>query len=135
MSRYTSSPLCPDSRGSALSIRPAHHAASCCKVCGVTVQVWGSDSWSEHTHSATAWDTMGHVSSPQTMAQFLHNTCMFVLFLPFTLGSALKSHFCDLTEKTEVIGLSDLMTLFIDLGSLYRTYPNPNPNPRGRKEH
>jgi hypothetical protein len=28
------------------------------------------------------------------------------------LGSALKSHFCDLTGKTEVIGLSDLMTFY-----------------------
>jgi hypothetical protein len=35
------------------------------------------------------------------------------------LGSAPKSHFCDLTGKTEVIGLSDLMDLFIDLGCLY----------------
>jgi hypothetical protein len=35
------------------------------------------------------------------------------------LGSAPKSHFCDLTGKTDVIGLSDLMTLFIDLGCLY----------------
>jgi hypothetical protein len=32
-------------------------------------------------------------------------------------GSAPKSRFCDLTGKTEVIGLSDLMTLFIDLGA------------------
>jgi hypothetical protein len=31
------------------------------------------------------------------------------------LDSAPKSHFCDLAGKTEVIGLSDLMTLFIDL--------------------
>jgi hypothetical protein len=35
------------------------------------------------------------------------------------LGSAPKSHFCDLTGKTEVIRLSDLMALFIDLGCLY----------------
>jgi hypothetical protein len=39
------------------------------------------------------------------------------------LGSAPKSHFCDLTGKIEVIGLlvirPDLMTLFIDLGCLY----------------
>jgi hypothetical protein len=35
------------------------------------------------------------------------------------LGSAPKSHFCDLTRKTEVIGLSDLMTLCIDLGCFY----------------
>jgi hypothetical protein len=35
------------------------------------------------------------------------------------LGSAPKSHFCDLTGKTEVIGLSNLMSLFIDLGCLY----------------
>jgi hypothetical protein len=35
------------------------------------------------------------------------------------LGLSPKSHFCDLTGKTEVIGLSDLMTLFIDLGCLY----------------
>jgi hypothetical protein len=35
------------------------------------------------------------------------------------LGSAPKSHFCDLTGKTEGIGLSDLMTLFIDLACLY----------------
>jgi hypothetical protein len=35
------------------------------------------------------------------------------------LGSAPKSHLCDWTRKTEVIGLSDLMTLFIDLGCLY----------------
>jgi hypothetical protein len=32
------------------------------------------------------------------------------------LGSAQKSHYCNLTGKTEVIDLSDLMTLFIDLG-------------------
>jgi hypothetical protein len=31
-------------------------------------------------------------------------------------GSAPKSHFCDLTGKTEMIGLSGLRTLFIDLG-------------------
>jgi hypothetical protein len=30
------------------------------------------------------------------------------------LGSASILHFCDLTGKTEVIGLPDLMTLFID---------------------
>jgi hypothetical protein len=35
------------------------------------------------------------------------------------LDSAPKSHFCDLRRKTEVIGLFDLMTLFIDLGCLY----------------
>jgi hypothetical protein len=35
------------------------------------------------------------------------------------LSSAPKSHFCDLTGKTEVIGLSVLMTLSIDLGCLY----------------
>jgi hypothetical protein len=35
------------------------------------------------------------------------------------LGSATKSHIYDLTGKTEVIGLSDLMTLFINLGCLY----------------
>jgi hypothetical protein len=32
------------------------------------------------------------------------------------LGSAPKSHFCDLTGKTDVIFLSDLMAHFIDLG-------------------
>jgi hypothetical protein len=32
------------------------------------------------------------------------------------LDSALKSHFCDLTGETEVIGLFDLLTLFTDLG-------------------
>jgi hypothetical protein len=30
-----------------------------------------------------------------------------------------KYHFCDLTGKTEVIGLSDRITLFIDLVRLY----------------
>jgi hypothetical protein len=35
------------------------------------------------------------------------------------LGLAPKLYFCDLTEKTEVIGLSDLLTLFINLGCLY----------------
>jgi hypothetical protein len=35
------------------------------------------------------------------------------------LGSAPKSHFCDLTEKTEAIGLSDLYDTFIDLGCFY----------------
>jgi hypothetical protein len=35
------------------------------------------------------------------------------------LGSAPKSHFCDLTGKTEVVGLPDLMTLFIDLECFY----------------
>jgi hypothetical protein len=34
------------------------------------------------------------------------------------LGSAPKSHFCDLTGKTEVIDLSDLMTFLIDLWCL-----------------
>jgi hypothetical protein len=32
------------------------------------------------------------------------------------LGSAPKTHFCDLTGKTEVIGLSDLMTLSLTWG-------------------
>jgi hypothetical protein len=59
--------------------------------------------------------------------------CLFVCFVvcvffyPFPadvankrhLGSAPKSHFFDLTRKTKVIGLSDLMTLFIDLVCLY----------------
>jgi hypothetical protein len=48
-------------------------------------------------------------------------------FNPFTaevaimrlLGSAPKSHLCDQTRRSEVTGLSDLMTLFIDLGCLY----------------
>jgi hypothetical protein len=35
------------------------------------------------------------------------------------LGSTPKSHFYDLTGKIEVIVLSDLMTLFIDLRCLY----------------
>jgi hypothetical protein len=35
------------------------------------------------------------------------------------LDSAPKSHFCDLAGNTEVFGLSDLMTLFVDLGCLY----------------
>jgi hypothetical protein len=35
------------------------------------------------------------------------------------LGSAPKSHFCDLTGKTQVTGLSNLMTVFIDLGCLH----------------
>jgi hypothetical protein len=51
----------------------------------------------------------------------------FKIFNPFPadvankrhLDSAPKSHFCDLTGKTEVIGLPGLMTLFIDLGCLY----------------
>jgi hypothetical protein len=32
------------------------------------------------------------------------------------LGSAPKSHLCDQTRRSKVTGLSDLMTLFIDLG-------------------
>jgi hypothetical protein len=35
------------------------------------------------------------------------------------LGSAPKPHFFPMTGNTEAIGLSDLMTLFIDLGCLY----------------
>jgi hypothetical protein len=49
-----------------------------------------------------------------------------ILFNPFTaevaimrlLGSALKSHLCDQRRRSKVTGLSDLMTLFIDLGCL-----------------
>jgi hypothetical protein len=35
------------------------------------------------------------------------------------LGSASKSHLCDQRRRSKVTGLSDLMTLFIDLGCLY----------------
>jgi hypothetical protein len=35
------------------------------------------------------------------------------------LGSAPKSHLCDQKMRSKVTGLSDLMTLFIDLGCLY----------------
>jgi hypothetical protein len=35
------------------------------------------------------------------------------------LGSAPKSHLCDQKRRSKVTGLSDLMTLFIDLGCLY----------------
>jgi hypothetical protein len=35
------------------------------------------------------------------------------------LGSAPKSHLCDQRGRSKVTGLSDLMTLFIDLGCLY----------------
>jgi hypothetical protein len=48
-------------------------------------------------------------------------------FNPFTAevaimrlpGSVPKSHLCDQRRKSKVTGLSDLMTLFIDLGCLY----------------
>jgi hypothetical protein len=55
--------------------------------------------------------------------------CFYILlfFNPFTaevaimrlLGSAPKSHLCDQKRRSKVTGLSDLMTLFIDLGCLY----------------
>jgi hypothetical protein len=35
------------------------------------------------------------------------------------LGSAPKSHLCDQRRRSKVTGLSDLMTLFIDLGCFY----------------
>jgi hypothetical protein len=35
------------------------------------------------------------------------------------LGSAPMSHLCDQERRSTVTGLSDLMTLFIDLGCLY----------------
>jgi hypothetical protein len=35
------------------------------------------------------------------------------------LGSAPKSHLCDQRRRSKVTGLSDLMTLFIDLGCLH----------------
>jgi hypothetical protein len=35
------------------------------------------------------------------------------------LGSAPKSHLCDQRSRSKVTGLSDLMTLFVDLGCLY----------------
>jgi hypothetical protein len=35
------------------------------------------------------------------------------------LGSAPKSHLCDQKRRSKVTGLSDLITLFIDLGCLY----------------
>jgi hypothetical protein len=49
------------------------------------------------------------------------------LFNPFTaevaimrlLGSAPRSHLCDQKRRSRVTGLSDLMTLFIDLACLY----------------
>jgi hypothetical protein len=56
-----------------------------------------------------------------TCSDFMHAVLLLTLSLPmFTnkrhLGSAPKSHFCDLTGKTEVIDLSDLMTLFLTWG-------------------
>jgi hypothetical protein len=51
------------------------------------------------------------------------------------LGSAPKSHFCDLTGITEVIGLSDLITLFIDLGCLYRKKTQRAFNVFKKKKH
>jgi hypothetical protein len=35
------------------------------------------------------------------------------------LSSAPKSHLCDQRRRSKMTGLSDLMTLFIDLGRLY----------------
>jgi hypothetical protein len=53
--------------------------------------------------------------------------CIKVWINPFTaevaimrlLGSAPKSHFCDQRRRNKVTGLSDIMTLLIDLGCLY----------------
>jgi hypothetical protein len=50
-----------------------------------------------------------------------------IFFNPFTaevaimrlLGSAPKSHLCDQRRRSKVTGLSNLMTLFIDLGCFY----------------
>jgi hypothetical protein len=77
---------------------------------------WGSKGWTQNAAL--------HQCCPPGM-HFL--SWYFYLFNPFPvdvankrhLGSAPKSHFCDLTGKAEVIGLSDLMTLFIDPGCLY----------------
>jgi hypothetical protein len=46
-----------------------------------------------------------------------------IVYLPFSIEffftlSLPMSRLCDWTGKTEVIGLSDLMTLFFDLGCL-----------------
>jgi hypothetical protein len=57
----------------------------------------------------------------------LSNLNLNFLFNPFTaefaimqlLGSAPMSHLCDQRRRSKVTGLSDLMTLFIDLGCLY----------------
>jgi hypothetical protein len=64
------------------------------------------------------------------MGVLLLLTCTSIVihvFNPFTaevaimrlLGSAPKSHLCDQRRRSKVTGLSDLVTLFIDLGCLY----------------
>jgi hypothetical protein len=76
------------------------------------------------------WGSMSEVSSFFSHLQ-LNSTQLKFYWLQSTnplptnvtikwhLGSVPKSHFCDFTGKTREIGLSDLMTLFIDLGCLY----------------
>jgi hypothetical protein len=62
-----------------------------------------------------------------TLTKLQHPVLIFwIYFNPFTaevaimrlLGSAPLSHLCDQRRRSKVAGLSDLMTLFIDLGCL-----------------
>jgi hypothetical protein len=67
------------------------------------------------------------VFSAWTLFMLLFVVRFVDLFNPFTaevaimrlLGSAPKSHLCDHRRRSKVTGLSDLMTVFIDLGCLY----------------
>jgi hypothetical protein len=88
------------------------------------------------------WSLLGVDAQPYNSVHknisAIHNTavgsavsilCMYLYsyFNPLTakvaimrlLGSALMSHLCDQRRRSKVTGLSDLITLFIDLGSLY----------------
>jgi hypothetical protein len=76
-----------------------------------------------NTKSIARWTSKGELMRLTETANLVY------IFNPFTtevasiaimrlLGLAPKSHLCDQRRRSKVTGLSDLMTLFIDLGYL-----------------
>jgi hypothetical protein len=75
----------------------------------------------KHTHTQTNTHTHMHKKKKKNLELSSSNLFPANVANKRHLGSAPKSHFCYLTGKTEVNGLSELMTLFIDLGPVLRT--------------
>jgi hypothetical protein len=74
------------------------------------------------TNQTNAW-LRAQMPLPVTLKHMLRRASL-TLSLPKSqfmrlLGSAPKSHLCDQKRRSNVTGLSDLMTLFVDLGCLY----------------
>jgi hypothetical protein len=66
----------------------------------------------------THYNTTNHLSQYRTM-WYTSLTLSLPVAIMRLLGSAPKSHLCDQKRRSKVTDLSDLMTLFINLGCLY----------------